>query len=67
VKTSRSDTNFSPNYTSGINHAVTGRGSWGGGQEFSAELGIPTRRSIAKKAMCNVEIITLKQHPAINK
>lgn len=67
MKTNRSDTYFYQNHTNGINCTVTGRGSWGGGQEFAAELEIPTRRSIANKAMCNVEILTLKQHSAINK
>lgn len=57
MKANRSDTHFYPNYTNGINHTVTDRGNRGGGQEFAAELGIPTRRSIANKAMCNVEII----------
>lgn len=66
-QTGQIDTHFHPNYTNGISHTVTGRGSWGGGQKFAAELGIPTRRSIANKEMCNVQILTLKQHSAVNK
>lgn len=36
----------------------------GGRQEFAAKIRIPTR-SKASMAMCNAEILTMKQHSAI--
>lgn len=51
METHRTGAQFYSTHTNGINHAVNGRRSW---------AGIPTRSSTANKAMCNVEIVTLK-------